>query len=46
LTTRQNIQQQFDQLELLSAGMAGMVHAKEAAHRAPSFSMSICLKTR
>jgi nitrite reductase/ring-hydroxylating ferredoxin subunit len=29
LTVRQNIQQQFDQLELLSAGMAGMVHAKE-----------------
>jgi nitrite reductase/ring-hydroxylating ferredoxin subunit len=29
LTVRQNIQQQFDQLELLSEGMAGMVHAKE-----------------
>jgi len=29
LSVRQNIQQQFDQLELLSAGMAGMVHAKE-----------------
>jgi hypothetical protein len=29
LTVRQNIQQQFDQLELLSTGMAGMVHAKE-----------------
>jgi carnitine monooxygenase subunit len=29
LSARQNIQQQFDQLELLSAGMAGMVHAKE-----------------
>jgi len=26
---RQNIQQQFDSLELLSLGMAGMVHAKE-----------------
>jgi nitrite reductase/ring-hydroxylating ferredoxin subunit len=29
LTVRQNVQEQFDQLELLSAGMAGMVHAKE-----------------
>jgi nitrite reductase/ring-hydroxylating ferredoxin subunit len=29
LTARQNIQQQYDQLELLSEGMAGMVHAKE-----------------
>jgi nitrite reductase/ring-hydroxylating ferredoxin subunit len=29
LTVRENIQQQFDQLELLSEGMAGMVHAKE-----------------
>jgi nitrite reductase/ring-hydroxylating ferredoxin subunit len=29
LTVRQNVQQQFDQLELLSIGMAGMVHAKE-----------------
>jgi nitrite reductase/ring-hydroxylating ferredoxin subunit len=29
LTVRQNIQQQFDSLELLSVGMAGMVHAKE-----------------
>jgi hypothetical protein len=29
LTARENIQQQFDQLELLSSGMAGMVHAKE-----------------
>jgi nitrite reductase/ring-hydroxylating ferredoxin subunit len=29
LTVRQNIQAQFDHLELLSAGMAGMVHAKE-----------------
>ena len=29
LSVRENIQQQFDQLELLSAGMAGMVHAKE-----------------
>jgi hypothetical protein len=28
-TVRQNIQQQFDQMELLSEGMAGMVHAKE-----------------
>ena len=26
---RQNIQQQFQSLELLSVGMAGMVHAKE-----------------
>jgi nitrite reductase/ring-hydroxylating ferredoxin subunit len=29
LTVRQNIQQQIDSLELLSVGMAGMVHAKE-----------------
>jgi nitrite reductase/ring-hydroxylating ferredoxin subunit len=29
LSTRENIQQQYDQMELLSAGMAGMVHAKE-----------------
>jgi carnitine monooxygenase subunit len=29
LTVRQNVQQQFDHLELLSVGMAGMVHAKE-----------------
>jgi nitrite reductase/ring-hydroxylating ferredoxin subunit len=29
LSVRQNIQQQFDQMELLSEGMAGMVHAKE-----------------
>jgi nitrite reductase/ring-hydroxylating ferredoxin subunit len=29
LSVRENIQQQFDQLELLSEGMAGMVHAKE-----------------
>jgi carnitine monooxygenase subunit len=29
LTARQNIQQHFDQMVLLSAGMAGMVHAKE-----------------
>jgi nitrite reductase/ring-hydroxylating ferredoxin subunit len=29
LSVRQNIQGQFDQLELLSVGMAGMVHAKE-----------------
>jgi nitrite reductase/ring-hydroxylating ferredoxin subunit len=28
---RQNIQEQFDQLELLSSGMAGMCHAKEVA---------------
>jgi carnitine monooxygenase subunit len=31
LTVRQNIQQQLDSLELLSVGMAGMVHAKELA---------------
>ena len=29
LTARQNIQQQFNQLEVVSKGMAGMVHAKE-----------------
>jgi nitrite reductase/ring-hydroxylating ferredoxin subunit len=29
LTVRQNIQQQIQSLELLSVGMAGMVHAKE-----------------
>ena len=29
LSVRQNIQQQFDHLVLLSQGMAGMVHAKE-----------------
>ena len=29
LTVRQNIQQQLQSLELLSVGMAGMVHAKE-----------------
>ena len=29
LTARQNIQQHFDQLELLSVGMGGLVHAKE-----------------
>jgi nitrite reductase/ring-hydroxylating ferredoxin subunit len=29
LTVRQNIQQQIDSMELLSVGMAGMLHAKE-----------------
>jgi len=29
LTVRQNIQAHFDHLELLSVGMAGMIHAKE-----------------
>lgn len=29
LSVRENIRQQFHQLELLSSGMAGMVHAKE-----------------
>jgi phenylpropionate dioxygenase-like ring-hydroxylating dioxygenase large terminal subunit len=31
LTVRENIQQQFDQMELLSEGMAGMCHAKDVA---------------
>jgi len=31
LTVRQNIQQQFDQMELLSVGMGGMCHAKDVA---------------
>jgi hypothetical protein len=31
LTARQNIQQQFEQMELLSVGMGGMCHAKDVA---------------
>ena len=31
LSVRENIQQQFDQMELLSEGMAGMCHAKDVA---------------
>lgn len=31
MSTRQNVQAQFDHMERLGAGMAGMVHAKEVA---------------